>query len=108
MKPTEISLQVVKNLGNFQSVRASITYTLDENEDTLTALSRAKEDIDNAFNHLYEKKGIPTATLEKEPLIVDSPIFNRIKKGLKDGKFTIEQVFGWYEVSEDIELLLLN
>jgi len=107
MKATEISLQVVKNLGNFESVRASITYAID-GEDTLTALARAKQDIDTAFNKLYEKRGIPSISMEKEPLTLNSPIFNRLKKGLKSGEFTIEQIFGWYEVSEEIERILLT
>ena len=107
MKATEISLQVVKNLGNFESVRASITYALN-GEDTLTALARAKRDIDTAFNKLYEKRGIPTVSIEKEQLTEDSPIFNRIKKGLKSGELTLEQIFEWYEVSEEVERILLN
>ena len=74
-KPIEVSLQVVKNMGNFESVRATITYAID-GEDTLTALTRAKQDIDTAFNKLYEKRGIPTVSIEKEPLTEDSPIFN--------------------------------
>ena len=106
-KPIEVSLQVVKNLGNFESVRATITYAID-GEDTLTALTRAKQDIDTAFNKLYEKRGIPAMTMEKEPLTEDSPIFNRIKKGLKSGELTLEQIFGWYEVPEEIERILLN
>ena len=106
-KPVEISLQVVKNLGNFESVRAAITYAID-GEDTLTALTRAKHDIDTAFNKLYEKRGIQAVSMEKEQLTEDSPIFNRLKKGLKSGEFTIEQIFGWYEVSDEIEGILLN
>ena len=107
MKATEISLQVVKNMGNFESVRASITYAID-GEDTLTALTRAKKDIDPAFNKLYEKRGIPAVSMQKEPLTEDSPIFNRLKKGLRSGELTLEQIFGWYEVSEEIERILLN
>ena len=106
-KPVEISLQVVKSLGNYESVRASITYAID-GEDTLTALTRAKQDIDTAFAKLYEKRGIQAVSIEKEQLTEDSPIFNRLKKGLKSGEFTIEQIFGWYEVSEEIERILLT
>ena len=106
-KPVEVSLQVVKNMGNFESVRASITYAID-GEDTLTALTRAKRDIDTAFEKLYEKRGIPTVSMEKEPLTLNSPIFNRLKKGLKSGELTLEQIFGWYEVPEEIERILLT
>ena len=106
-KPIEVSLQVVRNLGNFESVRASITYAID-GEDTLTALTRAKHDIDTAFAKLYEKRGIQTVSMQKEQLTLNSLIFNRLKKGLKTGEFTIEQIFGWYEVSEEIERILLN
>ena len=106
-KPVEISLQVVLPICNFESVRASITYAID-GEDTLTALARAKRDIDTAFTKLYEKRGIPAVSMQKEQLTLNSPIFNRIKKGLKSGEFTLEQIFGWYEVSEEIERILLN
>ena len=106
-KPVEVSLQVVKNLGNFESVRASITYAID-GEDTLTALARAKKDIDTAFAKLYEKRGIPAVSMQKEQLTEDSPIFGRLKKGLKSGEFTLEQIFGWYDVSEEIEKILLT
>lgn len=106
-KPVEVSLQVVRNLGNFESVRATITYAID-GEDTLTALTRAKNDIDVAFNKLYEKRGIPTVSMQKEQLTEDSPIFNRLKKGLKSGELTLEQIFRWYDVSEEIERILLT
>lgn len=106
-KPIEVSLQIVKQLGNYESARATITYAID-GEDTLTALTRAKHDIDTAFEKLYEKRGIPTVSMQKEQLTEDSPIFNRLKKGLKSGEFTLEQIYGWYEVSEEIERILLN
>lgn len=106
-KPVEVSLQVVRNLGNFESVRATITYAID-GEDALTALAMAKKDIDTAFAKLYEKRGIPSASIEKERLTEDSPIFNRLKKGLKSGEFTLEQIYGWYEVSDEIEKILLT
>ena len=107
MKEKEISLQIVKQLGNFESVRATVTYAL-EGETALEGITRAKKDIEEAFELLYEKRGIPRIKVEKERLTEDSPIFNRLKKGLKSGEFTLEQIFGWYEVSEEIERILLT
>src|SRR5690554_6446553 len=97
MKLTEITFQSVKNLGNFESVRASVTYSID-GESVAAALERAKSEVDAAFNQLYEKRWIApsAATVEKETLTPHSAVYERIKHMLRDGEITIgedEQMF---------------
>ena len=107
MKLTEITFQAVKNLGNFESVRASVTYSVD-GESVADALERAKSEVDAAFNQLYEKKGLSPATvaLEKEVLEPQTAIFERIKRMLKDGETTMDEVQQMFAVSPEVLNLL--
>ena len=108
MKLTEITFQAVKNLGNFESVRASVTYSVD-GESVAAALEKAKEAVDTAFNQLYEKRGLaPSAVVvEKEPLEPQTAIFERVKRMLKDGETTLDEVQQMFTVSPEVLNTLL-
>ena len=108
MKLTEITLQVVRNLGNFESVRASVTYAI-ESEGVNEALEKAKSEVDTAFNQLYEKRGIApsAATVEKETLTPQSAVYERIKRMLKDGEMTINEVEQMFFVTPEVLNTLL-
>ena len=108
MKLTEITFQAVKNLGNFESVRASVTYSVD-GESVADALEKAKSEVDAAFNQLYEKRGIApsAAAVEKETLTPQSAVYERIKRMLKDGEITINEVEQMFFVTPEVLNTLL-
>lgn len=104
----EITLQVVKNLGNFESVRASVTYAIDA-EDTMDALARAKADIEAAFDKLYAKRGLPKAEdviLERDILHINSPLLSRVIAMMQEGEITLPEILKTFEVSDDVMEML--
>ena len=61
MKPTEITMQIVKNLGNYETCRLEATYTLDENGDLTQSFITARKDIETAIKRceVYKEIKVP-------------------------------------------------
>lgn len=92
MKPTEITMQIVKNLGNYETARFEIVYTLDDNDDVIQSFVTAREQLEKAFSKAY---GI------KPKLTVKSERFESICKALFDDRATLEQIEKSFEISDE-------
>ena len=109
MKPTEITMQIVKNLGNYETCRLEATYTLDDNDDLTQAFVTARKDLETAFAKAYEK---PKEQKEKQPeekqsekkkiLTFRSPEFERVCKALAEGRTDIEEVKKFFILGNDV------
>ena len=56
MKATEIKMQIVKNLGNYETCRLEVTYTINDNDDVIQSFTVAREQLEKAFYKAYEKR----------------------------------------------------
>lgn len=101
MKSTEITMQLVKNVGNYETVRLQSTYSLTENDDLIQAFVKAKSDLEQAFKEAF-KNDITTKTPKKnkEILEIGGSEFIRVCKALKDEKTDIRQVQEHYILSD--------
>ena len=107
MKPTEITMQIVKNLGNYETCRLEATYTLDDNDDLTQAFVTARKDLETAFAKAYEK---PKEPKEKQPekrkplttLTLTSPEFDRVCKALAEGRTDVEELKKFFIFGNDI------
>ena len=98
MKPTEITMQIVKNLGNYETVRLECKYTLETDDDLTASFVNARADLDNAFFVAYPEH----KTKNKLPeLTVKSIGFDRICRALKDGKTDISELQKYFKISAD-------
>jgi len=93
MTPKEITMQIVKNLGNYEAARLEVTYILDENDDLTQSFVTAKENIEKAFSKAYQKK--PT-------LDGSSPQLDRVCKALFEKKTDLEELKKHFTISEEI------
>ena len=57
MKPTEITMQIVKNLGNYETCRLEATFTLDDKDDLTQSFVMARKELEQAYDVAYEKIG---------------------------------------------------
>lgn len=108
MKAKEISVQIVKNLGNYESVRFSCEYILGENDDLQTALSVARNELEKAYLNAYPKEAEQEVKSEKDRLTPNHPHFDRIAKALIQGKTTISKVQESYEIDSDTYQEIIN
>ena len=97
MTPKEITMQIVKNLGNYETCRLEATYTLDENDDLTQSFITARKDLETAFAKAYEKPKEPKEPKEKQPekrkpLTFKSPEFERVCKALAEGRTDVEEL----------------
>ena len=96
MKPTEITMQIVKNLGNYETCRLEATYTLEDNDDLTQSFVTARKQLEKAFETAYGIKKDDRKSLE-----LNSKEFDRVCKALKDGKTDLKDLEKYFIVSHE-------
>ena len=114
MKPTEIKMQIVKNIGNFQSVRLEATYSLDSTSPTEIedCFKKARFDLEKSFISIYSKNEIKEGVNDMEEG-ADKPEpnkqqFQRLLKGYRAGNITIEEIESEFMLSDELRDILNN
>ena len=114
MKATEIKMQIVKNIGNFQSVRLEATYSLDSTSPTEIedCFKKARYDLEKSFISIYSKNEIKEGVNDVEE-IDDKPEpnkqqFQRLLKAYRAGNITIEEIEGEFSLSNELNEILIN
>ena len=92
MKPTEITMQIVKNIAMFETVRLQATYTLDDNDDLTQAFVTARQQLETAFAKAYGLK--PELTLK-------SARFESICNALFQKRATLAQIENSFRISDE-------
>ena len=108
MKPTEIKMQIVKNIGNFQSVRLEATYSLDSTSPTEIeeCFKKARFDLEKSFISIYSKNEIKEGVNDIEE-VSEKPEpnkqqFQRILKAYRAGLITIEDIESEFMLSDEL------
>jgi hypothetical protein len=112
MKAKEITLNLTRNLGNYETARMAVTYEINEGDDVIDSFKSAQLEINEAFDALfpdynavsYVEKSAENydneMTIKKQPLKIDDDKFLKIKKRIMNGTLTIEDVEKYYELGE--------
>ena len=88
MKAERITMQIVKNLGNYETVRFEAEFLVDDGEQLTDCFSIAKNELETAFNTIYCKK----EKAERKELVFASPEFYRVCHALNDGRTDLKDV----------------
>ena len=99
MKPTEITMQIVKNLGNYETCRLEASFTLDATDDLTQSFVMARQELEKAYEKCY---GIKPKLTEK------SEKFKRICKALHEGKTDIDELREHFDVSDVMDYFKEN
>ena len=107
MKATTITMQIVKNLGNFEMVRLEATFSLiemetDHIEDSFV---NARNQLERAFKKAYNKteiERVEKGAIEKLTL-TDKKQMNRVLKAVKDGRLSIDEVRSQFEITDELK-----
>ncbi len=108
MKPKEITMQIVKNIGNYEMARLQATYELADGEgDTREAMANlfreARKDLEYAFIQSYGKQSynrdeevtdqddVGDITTDKVRLTTKRHV-QRVLDALENGEMTVEYV----------------
>lgn len=114
MKATEIKMQIVKNIGNFQSVRLEATYSLDSTSPTEIedCFKKARFDLEKSFISIYSKNEIKEGVNDVDE-VADKPEpnkqqFQRLLKAYRAGNITIEEIESEFSLSSELYEILIN
>lgn len=109
MKPTEIKMQIVKNIGNFQSVRLEATYSLDSTspENIEDCFKKVRFDLEKSFITIYSKNEIKEGVNDVEG-VSDKPEpnkqqFQRLLKAYRAGNITIEEIESEFFINDELK-----
>lgn len=109
MKATEIKMQIVKNIGNFQSVRLEATYSLDSTSptDIEDCFKKARFDLEKSFITIYSKNEIKEGVSDVEE-VDEKPEpnkhqFQRLLKAYRAGHITIEEIEREFILSDELK-----
>lgn len=113
MKATEIKMQIVKNIGNFQSVRLEATYSLDSTspKEIDECFKKARFDLERSFINIYSKNEIKEGVNDMEESDKPEPNkqqFQRILKAYNAGNITIEEIESEFMLSDELRTQLNN
>lgn len=96
MKATEITMQIVKNLGNYETCRLEATFTLDSGDDLTEAFVMARKELEQAYDVAYEKVGA------RKELTLTSPRFDGICKALHENKTDVKQLQQYFILTTEV------
>lgn len=112
MKAKEITLNLTRNLGNYETARMAVTYEINEGDDVIDSFKSAQLEINEAFDALFPDYNAGSyveksdenynneTTIKKQQLMIDDDKFLKIKKRIMNGTLTIEDVEKYYELGE--------
>lgn len=99
MKPTEITMQIVKNIAMFETVRLQATYTLDDKDDLTQAFVTARKQLETAFTKAYGK---PKEPEKRKDLNLTSPEFDRVCKALGEGRTDMKELKKFFIIEKEV------
>ena len=117
MKAKEITLNLTRNLGNYETARMAVTYEMNDDDDVIDSFKSAQVEINEAFDALFpdyygveqyvEKSNeqIHEGILKTE-LIENSTEFDKIVKRIKSGAMTISDVEEYYCLNNNVRQAL--
>ena len=117
MKAKEITLNLTRNLGNYETARMAVTYEMNDGDDVVDSFKSAQVEINEAFDELFpdyygveqyvEKSNeqIHEGILKTE-LIENSTEFDKIVKRIKSGAMTISDVEEYYCLNNNVRQAL--
>ena len=109
MKPTEIKMQIVKNIGNFQSVRLEATYSLDSTSpsEIEDCFRKARFDLEKSFITIYSKneikEGVNDVKEDGEKPEPNKQQFQRLLKAYRAGNITIEEIEREFFINDELK-----
>jgi hypothetical protein len=120
MKAKEITLNLTRNLGNYEFARMAVTYEINEGDDVVDSFKSAQMEINEAFDALfpdyygveqYTEKSNNVALEGKEgilktELIENSSEFNKIAKRIESGTMSISDVEEYYCLNDNVRKAL--
>ena len=107
MKATTITMQIVKNLGDYEMCRLEATFSLIEMEaDHIEdAFVNARGQLERAFKKAYNKteiERVEKGAIEKA-VITDKKQMNRVLKAVRDGRLSIDEVRSQFEITDELK-----
>jgi len=127
MKTKQVELELVKNLGNYETAKIRLVATITDKEDVEESIEKLNAMILKTFARLYNKKAAPAPAPTPTPTPAPAPqeikrdasgkiiveysrdvnsLFQRIKKAVRVRKVNPEEISKFYKMDKETFQLL--
>jgi len=121
MKTKQVELELVKNLGNYETAKIRLVATITDKENAEDSIERLNTMILKTFSKLYDKKAAPAPAPapasqeikrdESGKIIVEyskdaNSLFQRIKKAVRVRQVDPEEISKFYKMEKETFQLL--
>jgi len=125
MKTKQVELELVKNLGNYETAKIRLVATITDKENAEDAVANLNEMIKKTFKRLYEKPEVKPETKsekkeiskslikrnEEGKIIVEyskepDSLFQRIRRAVQTRKVDFDEVKKFYSIDNETFKLL--
>ena len=101
MKATEITMQIVKSIGLYETCRLEATFTLDSGDDLIESFVTARKELEQAYATAYAKTyGLKNDN--RKVLNFGSKELERVRKALLEGKTNINELQEIFKMSDEV------
>lgn len=98
-------MQIVKNLGNYETARLEAVYELLENETDLNlAFLSARQELEQAFETAYQKP----KPIERKELTMTSAELNRVCSALHNGQTDLTEIQKYFIINKEVVNYLIE
>lgn len=105
MTPKEITMQIVKSIGLYETCRLEATFTLDEGDDLTEAFVMARKELEQAYVKAYAtayKKADDLKNDNRKVLGFYSKEFDRVCKALYEQKTNIKELEKFFVIPQEV------
>lgn len=107
MKQTTINIQIVKNLGNYESVRLGGEWSI-EDEDPIQAYRLALGELNTIYEDLYTPQKVSENGKARQVVEFGTPLLQSICNRItKDRSITLDTIEKYYELTQDAKKTVL-
>lgn len=118
MKAKTINLQLVKNVGNYESVRLGGEWSLDKDEDMNKAMTKAYDELNEAFAILMQQKQDAAQVSEEEQAKAEAnasgkeflqwgtPKHQQVVQAVMEGRANLDKVKEFYTFTSETEKVI--
>lgn len=118
MKAKTINLQLVKNIGNYESVRIGGEWSVEKGDDINECMSKACDELNEAFAVLREADKLKAERTAEEKAIAEArstgkeflqwgtPKMKQVIEAVMQGRADLDKVKEYYTLTNDTEKMI--
>lgn len=106
MKALTVNVQIVKNLGNYETIRLGCEWSVDDGETLESCIKAGTKELNDVFLQMYKKTDTNVNNLPE--LTLNHKDFKGVCDALRQERITVEGLKKYYRWGADVQKFFDN